>query len=144
MPNLWARAGRPMLRVLAEHANAARVLADQPGQYLDEGGLAGAVLADQRANLALRHRERYVVEGDGRVEPLGEAVHRNGGGRIVHACPRRKACAGALPVSQPAPALRLWIMADEPPIPQDSSSSIPSVAARKPSSGTCGDQKSMA
>ena len=116
-----------------------------PARYLDEGGLAGAVLADQRADLTLRNGEGNVVEGDGRVEPLGEALDRDGGRRIVHACPRGKTCAEALPGSWPAPAQRSsWIMAAEPPIPQLSSSSIPSVAARKPSSGTWGDQKSMA
>ena len=131
--------------IVAEHVNAAGILADQPGQDLDEGGLAGAVLADQRADLALRDGKRYVVEGDGRVEPLGEALDLDGGRRIVHACPRGGKRAGAEPGSGPAPALRSsGIMADEPPIPQDSSSSFPSVAARKPSSGTCGDQKSMA
>ena len=137
--------GSPDGHVVAEYVNAAGVLADQPGQNLDEGGLAGAVLADQRADLTLRNGEGDVVEGDGRVKPLGKAFDRDGGRRIVHACPREETCAGALPSSRPAPAQQSsWIMADEPPIPQVSSSSFPSVAARKPSSGTWGDQKSMA
>ena len=140
------RAGRaPDGHIVAEDVNAASVLSDQPGQNLDEGGLAGAVLADQRADLALRNGKGDIVEGNGRVKPLGEAFDRDGGRRIVHACPREEMCAGALPGSRPAPAQQSsWIMADEPPILQVSSSSIPSVAARKPSSGTWGDQKSMA
>ena len=145
MPNAWARGWPPDHHVVAEHTDVARVLAHQPGQDFDEGGLAGAVLADQRPNLTLRNGEGYIVEGDSGVEPLGEALDLNGGRRIVHACPRGKMCAGAPIGSWPAPAQRSsWIMADEPPIPQLSSSSNPSVAARKPSSGTWGDQKSMA
>ena len=56
--------------IVAEHVDAAGILADQSGQDLDEGGLAGAVLADQRANLTLRNGKGYVVESDRGVEPL--------------------------------------------------------------------------
>ena len=132
------RAGGPADgHIVAEHVDAAGILADQSGQDFDKGGLAGAVLADQGANLTLWNGEGYIVESDRGVEPLGEAFDLNSGRHIVHACPRRKICAGALLGSRPAPAQRSsWIMADEPPIRQLSSSSNPSVAARKPSSGT--------
>ena len=43
------------------------------GEDLDEGALAGAVLADQRADLARLKRQVDAVERDGRAEPLGDA-----------------------------------------------------------------------
>jgi hypothetical protein len=34
-----------------------------PGEYLDQGGFAGAVLADERVDLSGSQRERHLVEG---------------------------------------------------------------------------------
>ena len=47
--------------------------ADGAGQDIHEGALAGAVLADQRADLARLERQVDAIERDGRAEPLGDA-----------------------------------------------------------------------
>ncbi|CAM5406999.1 hypothetical protein SCALM49S_08130 [Streptomyces californicus] len=44
------------------------------GEHLDEGGLAGAVLADERVDLARAQREGDVVQGDDAREPLAHGA----------------------------------------------------------------------
>ena len=52
-----------------------------PGEDLDERALAGAVLADERVDLAGTQVERHVVERLGRPEPLRHAGERDGARR---------------------------------------------------------------
>jgi hypothetical protein len=45
------------------------------GQYLHEGGFAGAVLADDAKHLALIERQGHLVENRHAEKRLGDAVH---------------------------------------------------------------------
>jgi hypothetical protein len=48
--------------------------AQQPEQHADGRRLAGAVGTEEAEDLTARHRERQVVDGEGRLEPLREAL----------------------------------------------------------------------
>src|SRR6185369_11910260 len=70
------RVDRPLERDgLAEVAHLALVRLVDAGEHLDQRGLAGAVLADQRVHLARPQREADVVEGEGAGEPFGHPGH---------------------------------------------------------------------
>jgi hypothetical protein len=48
----------------------------EAAQAIEQGGLAGAVGADQARNLCLKsHVEGYAVEGDDAAEPDGHVAH---------------------------------------------------------------------
>ena len=68
----WARStsvvGTP--KISAEPAGGAQ----QPEQHADGRRLAGAVGTEEAEDLTARHREREVVDGEGRLEPLREAL----------------------------------------------------------------------
>lgn len=64
----------------AAHAHLALVAPVHTGEHLDEGGLAGPVLADERVDLARAQGEGDVVQGDDAREPLAHrAGFENGG-----------------------------------------------------------------
>src|SRR5690606_27202487 len=80
-------------RIEARHAHAALIGPHQPEQQLDQGGLAGPVVADQRGGLAGAQRQADVAHGDdiaiapGHAAPLRDRAHRDAcpaiaGGRI--------------------------------------------------------------
>ncbi len=62
IPARWASIGVAKLTGSIVVAELAGVRLVDPGQHLDEGGFAGAVLADQGVHLALAQRERDVVQ----------------------------------------------------------------------------------
>jgi hypothetical protein len=67
-------AGTGELHRLAVHQDATLVGAQQAEQHVHQGGLAGAVLAQQGVDLAgLDHQVDAVVGGEG-PEPLGDAL----------------------------------------------------------------------
>ncbi len=75
-----ARIGEAARRAVEPHGPAVRLVGT--AQNLDQGRLAGAVLADQRVDLAAAQRERHVGERLGGAEPLREVV--DGEPRIGH------------------------------------------------------------
>ena len=75
-----------------------------PGQDLDEGALAGPVLADQRVDLAGEQLERDVVERLRREEPLGDAAELDARG--ARRASRARGAAGAVPTVMPTPPCR--------------------------------------
>ena len=81
---------------LAEDLNAASVRQDQSGEKLDDGGFAGAVLAEQRVHASLSDRERDVVDCDGGAEGLAQIGdgHRRIAGRLRHISTLRPCGAG--------------------------------------------------
>ena len=60
--------GRPSKRILPGVGGV------DPRHHLDQGGLAGAVVPDQRHDLAGPHVEVDAVEGVHRAEALGHAL----------------------------------------------------------------------
>src|SRR5919107_925938 len=60
--------------LLAIHAQLALVLLVDPGEDLDERGLAGAVVAEDTGDLALPDDRRHVLEGDHVPEVLRDVV----------------------------------------------------------------------
>jgi hypothetical protein len=68
--------GRPRHR-LALHPDLAGRRLDEAGEHAQRGGLAGAVRAEQREDLARRQLERHVVCGHSRAEAAGQV----GGGQ---------------------------------------------------------------
>jgi hypothetical protein len=56
-------------------ADRPRVGGEHPGNDLDEGGIAGAILPEQGVNLAGVEVGRDVVEGLDPAEGLGDPVH---------------------------------------------------------------------
>ena len=72
----------------------------EAGDAVEHGGLAGAVRADQRGDVAARGREREVVDGDEAAEAHGQMVDPQDGcaeSRVIRGPPararRRSACA---------------------------------------------------
>ena len=65
-------------RVGAEKLDAARGRAGEAEHHLDLGGLAGAVVADERDHLAGVQREVEVAHGGDRAVALGDAVQGDG------------------------------------------------------------------
>ena len=59
---------------------------DQPGEQLDDGRFAGAVLAEQRVHGAGLDAEADVVDRDRGAERLAQALDRDrrGAGRLSH------------------------------------------------------------
>jgi hypothetical protein len=57
-----------------------------PGQNLDQGGLARAVFADQRVNFAALDGEIDPIQGQRSGELLGQAVDGEEGRRVVRRC----------------------------------------------------------
>src|SRR5439155_5785577 len=53
----------------------------RPGDYVEDGALAGAVGADQAQDLALVDLERHGVDGGEATEPLGQALDLQQGAR---------------------------------------------------------------
>jgi hypothetical protein len=65
--------------------DAAGVLGVDAGEHLDQGRLAGAVLADQRVHLPGRHLEASLPQRRYAQELLVDALHRQqGGGTVSH------------------------------------------------------------
>ena len=77
LPLRLGRAGQH--RRAAEQFDRATVGQDQPGQQLDDGGLAGAVLAEQGMHFAGHDAERRIIERDGRAIGLGDLADRERG-----------------------------------------------------------------
>src|SRR3546814_15295766 len=63
----------PLLQIAAVEQDTAGVGRVQPGQQLDQGGLAGAVLADQRQRLAWTDVQVDVLQRRGVGAGVGEA-----------------------------------------------------------------------
>ena len=72
MPRPCATRGESIRARPAEHLDRAGIGRDQAGEQLDDGRLAGAVLAEQGVHPAGFDRERDAVDGDGRAEGLAE------------------------------------------------------------------------
>ena len=70
-------AGRGEMNDLVADANLARVRAMNAGHDLDQRRLAGAVLAEQRVDLAGAHVERHVAQHRDADEGLRNATERN-------------------------------------------------------------------
>ena len=70
-------------KLLAVDQDGAAVVADRAGQDLDEGALAGAVLAEQRVDLAGAGGELGFAQRD----DAAVAFRQAGGGDQVHAIP---------------------------------------------------------
>ena len=76
MPRAWASCGVVILTGRAVQGDGALVRDDDPGDRLDQGGLARAVVAHQGDDLALAQvQARAVKRLDGAV-PLGDAGSR--------------------------------------------------------------------
>jgi hypothetical protein len=60
--------------VAALEHDRARRRREEPADQIEEGGLAGAVRSDHRAQLALGNGHRYVAHGDQAAEALGQAL----------------------------------------------------------------------
>ena len=75
-PELLRVGGARDLDDLAVELDGPGVRCVDAGEHLDEGGLAGAVVADERDDLALVHPEVDVGERLHRAEALGDAAHR--------------------------------------------------------------------
>ena len=78
-PDLFFQFGR-VGEVPAPERRAPRVGADEPQRRLDGGALAGAVLADQPHDAALRHRKGHMVQCEavvllGQVFDLQDRIH---------------------------------------------------------------------
>ena len=89
------RAGE--VHLLALPAHGALVGPVRPGQDLDEGGLAGAVLAQEAVHLAGADVEVDAVQRAYTGELLDDAAHLQQGivvGRRLHAAPLHRGCAG--------------------------------------------------
>ena len=100
------RCGRPgELDRLAMQPDRAGIAWQQPVEHVHQGRLAGAILADQRMDLALTHIERSIVDGDKVAEPFDEIVDRNDVSRGVgHGAPfsgRSQRTRGQLRLSSP-------------------------------------------
>ena len=61
-----------VLAIAGEHNLPAGIRMVDPGENLDQRGLAGAVVADQGDNLSAADAQRDVVEGLGALEGLAE------------------------------------------------------------------------
>ncbi len=57
------------------HRHLARVGVVDPGEHLDEGGLSGAVGAEEGQDAAAADVEADRVQGDGAAEPLGQTAY---------------------------------------------------------------------
>ena len=75
MPRRMAAIGERRRDLLAAPADGAVVGLVGPGQHLDQGGLARAVLAEQTVHLAGLDVEVDAVEGPHAGERLGDAGH---------------------------------------------------------------------
>jgi hypothetical protein len=60
---------------VAAHADGARGRLDQTGDQIEHGRLAAAGLAEHGDDLALRHFEREVFDGQQVAAPIGAAEH---------------------------------------------------------------------
>src|SRR5262249_11828849 len=76
---------RAEMDLLAVHQDLAMVGRDRAGQRLDQRRLAGAVVADDRQDLAGIEIEIRLVEGRDPAEPLDEPAGREKGGGVGHA-----------------------------------------------------------
>ncbi len=84
--------------IQAQHPDLTRILATQPLENLDRGGLAGTIRTDQTEDLPVIHDEIEVVDHDPAVVRLGQSA--DGDDRINHA---GEVCPVHAP-SQPRPA----------------------------------------
>ncbi len=69
-------AGRTEMHLTPVDRHATLVLRMNAGDDLHQGGLAGAVLADQPVDLPLTQREVDVAQGRNAAKGLGDALHR--------------------------------------------------------------------
>ena len=80
--------GRPRRDLDAVEANDARVAREHAGDHLDQGGFAGAVLAEQRMDFAGPEREVDTLQRAQRAKTLGDPANlqqrRRGIGAFVH------------------------------------------------------------
>ena len=73
---------------LARQPHLALVGLQRPGKHVHQRALAGAVLADERVDLAGLERKRHAVERDGRPEALADAVETRAGSSSPSRPPR--------------------------------------------------------
>jgi hypothetical protein len=85
-PSRRARAGSRWSTGLAGDLDRAGVRAVRAGDRLDQGGLAGPVLADDRVDLAGQQLERHALERADAAEALGDVGEPEKGGHL--GCPR--------------------------------------------------------
>ena len=78
MPAAMAAAGLGRTLLLAIDEDLALVRLQQPEQDVHQRRLAGAVLADDRVDLAALDGEVHILVGDERAEPLGDRFQLDG------------------------------------------------------------------
>ena len=88
MPSAWASRGAARWTG-ARRPKSSRVGPRQSAQHLDHRRLAGAVLAEQRMDLAGADLERDAVERHGRAEALAHSLHGQGVRGVLRLCHRR-------------------------------------------------------
>src|SRR5438128_9097679 len=77
-----------MAAVIMPEPDAAAAWLVEAGDAVEHRGLAGAVRADQRGDVAALRREAQVVDRNKAAEPHGQALDRQDGlGRGAHPCP---------------------------------------------------------
>ena len=84
-----AAGGRAMAVGLAVEQHLARIECMDAGQQLDQGRLAGAVLAEQGQDRAGADVEVDAVDGERAAEALGDAGEAQQRWRVSHVSPRR-------------------------------------------------------
>ena len=90
--------------VLAGEDDAARARLEHAGDQVEDGGLAGAVGADDGANLAALHRQVDVVDGDEAPNRRTSRLHSSSGtGRLLAAVRVGRLRLGADPAREHAP-----------------------------------------
>ena len=91
--------GRPRRDLDAVEANDARVAREHAGDHLDQGGFAGAVLAEQRMDFAGPQREVDTLQRAQRAKTLGDPANLQ----------QRRRGIGALSISTSLPRASAWM-----------------------------------
>ena len=91
-------------RILVKHADGAAIGADQSQHQLDQRGLAGPVVADQRAQPPRDEVERDVAQRAHRAVVLHDAGYRDGRGHFP----------ASLPVGLGGGAIKGWLSTTPP------------------------------
>ena len=69
-------------RSVVHERERARIGVMEPGEHLDQGGLAGTVLPDQRVDFARPHLEVHVAQSAGAAERLVDVGHPDDDGAL--------------------------------------------------------------
>src|SRR5205085_7182654 len=99
-------------QALAVERDLARVRPVEPGDQVEERRLAGAVRADQPADLAALDAERDVVDGDDAAEAPRHVLEREQGHRAYLKTTPSKSIRESLQASRLAPRRRGYLKRD--------------------------------